>query len=153
MPAMTVTIAFGCGAAFVGVPKDLHRLDDWLAPSAPFTLHCRQQLVEDLAAGETAEQAAHTARTRPLARSITCVDGRSGDSSACGAGLRSESKAALSADAHHLAWDLGALCRILRSRQEVMSRQALDELKQQISLLDYLQARIGGRPEHSTVVD
>ncbi len=33
-------------------------LPDWLAPSAPFTLHCRRQTCEHLAAGETAEQAA-----------------------------------------------------------------------------------------------
>jgi hypothetical protein len=33
-------------------------LPDWLAPSAPFTLYCRQQACERMASGETAEQAA-----------------------------------------------------------------------------------------------
>jgi hypothetical protein len=33
------------------------------------------------------------------------------------------------------------------------SRQALDELKQQIPLLDYLQLMIGIRPDVSAVVD
>jgi len=32
-------------------------LPDWLAPSAPFTLHCRQQACDHIAAGDTAEQA------------------------------------------------------------------------------------------------
>jgi hypothetical protein len=33
-------------------------LPDWLAPTATFTLHCRLQACERIAAGETAEQAA-----------------------------------------------------------------------------------------------
>jgi hypothetical protein len=33
-------------------------LPDWLVPSAPFTLHCRQQACEHIAAGDTVEQAA-----------------------------------------------------------------------------------------------
>jgi hypothetical protein len=49
MPAMTVTIAFGCGAAFVGRAKRP-------SPSCPIGWH--QQACEQLAAGETAEQAA-----------------------------------------------------------------------------------------------
>ncbi len=42
-----------------------------------------------------------------------------------------------------LAWDLGALCRILPiEAQKSVSRQALDELKHsKIPLLDYLQAQ------------
>jgi hypothetical protein len=32
-------------------------LPDWLAPSAPFTLRCRRQACEHIAAGDTAEQA------------------------------------------------------------------------------------------------
>jgi hypothetical protein len=40
-----------------------------------------------------------------------------------------------------LAWDLGAICRILPDGgKKSVNRQALDELKQQIPLLDYLQA-------------
>jgi len=33
-------------------------LPDWLAPSAPFTLRCRQQACENIAAGDSVEQAA-----------------------------------------------------------------------------------------------
>jgi hypothetical protein len=32
-------------------------LPDWLAPSAPFTLHCREQACEHIVKGDTAEQA------------------------------------------------------------------------------------------------
>jgi hypothetical protein len=32
-------------------------LPDWLAPSAPFTLRCRQQACERIAAGDSVEQA------------------------------------------------------------------------------------------------
>ena len=40
-----------------------------------------------------------------------------------------------------VAWDLPALCRILPfGGKKSVSRQALDELKQQIPLLDYLQS-------------
>jgi Domain of unknown function (DUF6431)/CHC2 zinc finger len=71
-------------------------LPDWLAPSAPFTLHCRQQACEHLAAGETAEQSApHCKDPTHLPDPSTCVDGRSGDSSACGAGSRLESKTSI----------------------------------------------------------
>jgi len=40
-----------------------------------------------------------------------------------------------------VAWDLGALCRSAAGGKKSMSVQALDELKQQIPLLDYLQAQ------------
>jgi hypothetical protein len=33
-------------------------LPDWLVPSAPFSLHCRQQACESIAAGDSVEQAA-----------------------------------------------------------------------------------------------
>jgi len=90
-------------------------LPDWLAPSAPFTLHCRQQACEHLAAGETAEQAA------PLCKDQT----RLSDPSTV---RRWAQRRLISlwcwikAGAEHqhfsqsptiLAWDLGALCRIL----------------------------------------
>jgi hypothetical protein len=38
--------------------KTFTALPDWLTPSAPFTLQCRQQACERVAAGDTAEQAA-----------------------------------------------------------------------------------------------
>src|SRR5437016_4426037 len=40
-----------CGKTFTILP-------DWLAPSGHYTLHCRQQACERIAAGESAEQAA-----------------------------------------------------------------------------------------------
>src|SRR6266850_2580070 len=44
-------ICHPCGKAFTILP-------DWLAPSAPFSLHCRQQACESIAAGDSVEQAA-----------------------------------------------------------------------------------------------
>ena len=40
-----------CGKTFTILP-------DWLAPAAPFSLHCRQQACESIAAGASVEQAA-----------------------------------------------------------------------------------------------
>jgi len=40
-----------CGKTFTILP-------DWLAPAAPFSLRCRQQACERIAAGDSAEQAA-----------------------------------------------------------------------------------------------
>jgi hypothetical protein len=40
-----------CGKTFTILP-------DWLAPSAPFSLRCRQQACEHIAAGDAVEQAA-----------------------------------------------------------------------------------------------
>jgi hypothetical protein len=44
-------ICHPCGKTFTILP-------DWLAPSAPFSLQCRQQACESIAAGDSAEQAA-----------------------------------------------------------------------------------------------
>jgi hypothetical protein len=44
-------ICHPCGKTFTILP-------DWLAPSAPFSLHCRQQACESIAAGDSVEQAA-----------------------------------------------------------------------------------------------
>jgi hypothetical protein len=89
-------------------------LADWLVPSAPFSLHCRQQACESIAAGASVEQAA------PHCKDLS----RSPDPST----LRRWAKRRLlsvccwvkaGAIAHFfraptiLAWDLGALCRIL----------------------------------------
>jgi hypothetical protein len=89
-------------------------LPDWLAPSAHFSLRCRQQACECIAAGDSVEQAAPH-----------CKDpSRSPDAST----LRRWAQRRLlsvccwvkaGAIGHFLqaptivAWDLGALCRIL----------------------------------------
>ena len=44
-------ICHPCGKTFTILP-------DWLAPSAPFSLRCRQQACEHIAAGDAVEQAA-----------------------------------------------------------------------------------------------
>jgi Domain of unknown function (DUF6431) len=97
-----------CGKTFTILP-------DWLAPSAPFTLRCRQQACERIAAGESIEQAAPH-----------CKDpSRSPDPST----LRQWAQhrlfslygwvKLLTVGAHFwrpptlLAWDFGAACRIL----------------------------------------
>src|SRR5215472_8548387 len=90
-------------------------LPDWLAPSAPFTLHCRQQACEHLAAGETAEQAAPHCKDPthlPDPSTVRRWAQRRLISLWCWikAGVKNQ---------HFLrtptirAWDLGAFCRIL----------------------------------------
>ena len=97
-----------CGKTFTILP-------DWLVPSAPFTLRCRQQACENIAAGDSVEQAAPH-----------CKDpSRSPDPSTL---RRWAHRRRLSvccwvkagATGEHLfrpptivAWDLGAVCRIL----------------------------------------
>jgi hypothetical protein len=90
-------------------------LPEWLAPSGHFSLRCRQEACERIGAGDTAEQAAPH-----------CKDpSRSPDAST----VRRWAQRRLSSlwcwllagatDPHFLqtptivAWDLGALCRIL----------------------------------------
>jgi len=73
--------------------KTFTALPHWLAPSAPFSLHCRQQACEHIAAGDTAEQAAPHVKTRRTCPIYPpCADGHNGDWSACGAGSRPESE-------------------------------------------------------------
>ena len=90
-------------------------LPDWLAPSAPFTLHCRLQACEHIAAGDPAERAAQHCKdpTRlPDSSTVRRWAQRRLVSVWCWikAGVK---------DVHFLrpptilAWDLGALCRIL----------------------------------------
>ena len=133
----------GAARHLSAVPKDLHRLAHWLAPSAPFTLHCRQQACEHIAAGDTAEQAAphckdpahlpdpSTVRRwaqRRLVSLLVLDQGRN-------------QKSTLSADADHPRLGSGPALPYSADRgKKSVSRQALDELKQQIPLLDYLQA-------------
>jgi len=101
-------ICHPCGKTFTILP-------DWLAPRAPFSLRCRQQACEHIAAGDSVEQAVPH-----------CQDpSRSPDPST----LRRWAQRRLltvycwmktgAIDAHFLraptivAWDLGMLCRIL----------------------------------------
>jgi hypothetical protein len=90
-------------------------LPDWLAPAAPFSLHCRQQACQSIAAGDSVEQAAphgkdpsrspdpSTLRRWAHRRLLSVYSwGRAG---AIGDYfLRTPTI---------VAWDLGALCRIL----------------------------------------
>jgi hypothetical protein len=90
-------------------------LPDWLAPSAPFSLHCRQQACESIAAGASVEQSAPH-----------CKDpSRSPDSSTlrrwvqrrllslwCWVSARTRGEYFLQTPTI-VAWDLGAVCRIL----------------------------------------
>jgi hypothetical protein len=90
-------------------------LPDWLAPSAPFTVHCRQQACERMAAGDTAEQAApHCKDSARLADPSTVRRWaqRRLISLWCWikAGVRNQY---FLEPPTILAWDLGALCRIL----------------------------------------
>src|SRR5204862_3617330 len=90
-------------------------LPDWLAPSAHYSVHCRQQACERIAAGDSAEQAAPHCKdpTRlpdpsPVRRwaqrrliSVWCW---------VWAGFHAER---LLRTPTILAWDVGAVCRIL----------------------------------------
>ena len=95
--------------------KTFTALPDWLAPSSHYSLHCRKQACEHIATGDTAEQAAphckdpnrlpdpSTVRRWAQQRLITVW---------CWVrnGTRSES---ILQKPTILAWDIGALCRIL----------------------------------------
>ena len=113
---MTSTNGSGCGAESVEpCRKTFTILPDWLAPSGHYSLHCRQQACERIAAGDTAEQAAPHCKdpTRlPDPSTVRRWAQRRLLSLWCWvkAGVK---------DQHFLrtptilAWDLGALCRIL----------------------------------------
>ena len=101
-------ICLPCGQTFTILPH-------WLAPSGHYSLRCRQQACDRIAAGEAAEQAAphckdparlpdpSTVRRWALRRllSLRCW---------VRAGVQSEH---FFCAPTILAWDLGALCRIL----------------------------------------
>jgi len=91
-------------------------LPDWLAPGAPFTLRCRRQAGENIAAGASVEQAAPH-----------CQDpSRSPDPSTVRRWMQRRLLSVwcwVKAEAHAeylltiptiVAWDLVAVCRILR---------------------------------------
>ena len=90
-------------------------LPDWLAPSAPFTLHCRQESCAQIAAGETAERAAPHCKdpTRlPDPSTVRRWAQRRLISLWCWikAGVKEQH---FLRTPTILAWDLGALCRTL----------------------------------------
>jgi len=90
-------------------------LPDWLAPSTHFTLHCRQQACEHIAAGDSAEQAAPHCKdpTRlPDASTVRRWTQRRLVSLWCWikAGVQHQG---FFQSPTIVAWDLGAVCRIL----------------------------------------
>jgi hypothetical protein len=117
-------------------------LPDWLAPSAPFTLHCRQQVCGHIAAGDTAEQATpHCKDPTRLPDHPQSADGHNDDSSAFGVGLTPESKTGTFCGRPPLLPGSGHARPYSGYRgKKSVNRHALDELKQQIPLLKYLQA-------------
>lgn len=97
-----------CGKTFTALP-------DWLAPSGHYSLQCRQQACEHLAAGDTAEQAApHCKDPTRLPDSSTIRRWARRRLVSLWWGLKTGVK-----NYHYLqpptilAWDLGALGRIL----------------------------------------
>ena len=141
---MTNTIASGCGAESVGRAGRP-------SPSCPIgwrrrgtsACACRQQACERIAAGDTAEQAApHCKDPITLARSIHRAPmGTAATAQPVVLGQGRSQRRALSAGTHHPCLGSGRALPYSADRgKKSVSRQALDELKQQIPLLDYLQA-------------
>ena len=90
-------------------------LPDWLAPSGHYSLHCRQQSCERIAAGDTAEQAAPHCKdpTRlPDPSTVRRWAQRRLISVWCWVRAGTQGVRFLRTPTI-LAWDLGALCRIL----------------------------------------
>ena len=123
-----------CGKTFTVLP-------DWLAPSGHFSVRCRQQACERIVAGDTAEQAAPHCKDpsrSPDPSTVRRWAQRRLLSLWCWARCP---RPTLSPGTHHRC--LGSARAVpysaVRGKKSV-SRQALDELKQQIPLLDYLQA-------------
>ena len=101
-------ICHPCGKTFTILP-------DWLAPSAPFSLHCRQQACESIAAGDSVEQAAPHCQDpsrSPDPSTLRRWAHRRLLSVCCW--LKAGAIAAyFFRPPTIVAWDLGALCRIL----------------------------------------
>jgi hypothetical protein len=90
-------------------------LPDWLAPSGHYSLHCRQQACERIGAGDSAEQAAPHCKdpTRlPDPSTLRRWAQRRLLSVWCWVRAGAQGEHFLRAPTI-LAWDLGALCRIL----------------------------------------
>jgi hypothetical protein len=103
-----------------GICRPCHKtftiLPDWLAPAAPFTLRCRQQACENIAAGASVEQAAPHCQDpshSPDPSTLRRWAQRRLLSMCCWA------RAGVTASKHFLgaptivAWDFAAVCRIL----------------------------------------
>ena len=90
-------------------------LPDWLAPSAHYSLHCRQQACDRIAAGDSAEQAApHCKDPTRLPDSSTVRRWVQRRLISVWCWVRSGTHAErLLRTPTILAWDLGAICRIL----------------------------------------
>jgi hypothetical protein len=117
-------------------------LPDWLAPAGHYSLHCRQQSCERIAAGDSAEHAPHCKDATRLPDPSTVRWWAQRRLIGVWCWIKAGVK-----DPHFLqtptivAWDLSALCRILPNRgKKSVNRQSLDDLKQQIPLMGYLQA-------------
>ena len=119
-------------------------LPDWLVPSAPFSLRCRQQACEHIAAGDPVEQAAphcqDPSRSPDPSTLRRWAHRRSAQRVLLGEG-RSHRRV-LFAGAHHrcLGSHRGLPYSAHRGKKSV-NRQALDDLKQQIPLMGYLEAQ------------
>ena len=141
---MTSTNASGCGAESVSRAARPSRSCPigWRHP-AHFSLRCRQQACERIAAGDSVEQAAPHCKdpTRlPDPSTLRRWAQRRLLSLWCWvkAGVIG---AALSAGTHHPCLGSGRALPYSADRgKKSVNRQALDELKQQIPLMDYLQA-------------
>ena len=130
-------------------------LPDWLIPSGHFSLRCRSRLLSGIAAGDTAEQAAPHCKDlsrSPDASTVRRWTHRRLMSLWCWlwAGIKGgtsfkhpPSSPGISPRSPYSA---------VRGKKSV-TRQALDELKQQIPLLDYLQAQDWRPARHSTAAD
>ena len=97
-----------CGKTFTILP-------DWLAPSGHYSLHCRQQACERIAAGDSAEQAAPHCKDParlPDPSTVRRWAQRRLLSLWCWIKVRVKDERFLRTPTI-LAWDLGALCRIL----------------------------------------
>jgi hypothetical protein len=109
-------ICHPCGKTFTILP-------DWLAPSAPFSLRCRQQACESIAAGISVEQAApHCQDPSRLPDPSTLRRWAHRRLLSLWCWLTARLTARLTAGVFGerffqaptiLAWDLGAVCRIL----------------------------------------
>jgi hypothetical protein len=90
-------------------------LPDWRAPSGHYSLHCRQQACEHIAAGDTAEQAApycKDAAHLPDPSTVRRWAQQRLISMWCWIKVGAKNQRFLRTPTI-LAWDLGALCRIL----------------------------------------
>ena len=91
-------------------------LPDWLAPRGPYSLHCRQQACERIAAGDSAEQAAPDCRDAsrcPDASSVRRWAQRRVLSLCCWFTTAMDKRIQFLRPPTIFVWDLGAVGRIL----------------------------------------